>query len=278
MGMKKLKPGIYPDMPFPEYLAHKELISNSFLGRLDECPAKSQVEMKETDALVIGRATHAFILEGEDVFNKDYAVKPEGLKRNTKVGKAAYGKLLLENPGKEIIKEKDFLNIQGMREAVFSHPLAKDILAGGAIEQTIVWKCQVTGVLCKSRVDLLPNQKTGTLVDLKTTRSASERFFSGEIINRGYHRGAAFYLDAAYNSKIGKVGKNRVYEAFAIVAVEKEPPYMTNCFFIKPGLIEKGREDYIRLLKLNIECQKNGFYPHYTEEGFIEVDVPLWMQ
>ena len=56
-----MKPGIYPNIPFREYLKI-EAVSNSYLGRLDECPAKGLIPRKDTDSLGLGRAVHTVVL------------------------------------------------------------------------------------------------------------------------------------------------------------------------------------------------------------------------
>jgi hypothetical protein len=209
-------------------------------------------------------------------FDVEYAVAPVSDKRTK-----AYKEFAEEHKGKEIVVEKDFITIKGMREAVMAHPLAKKLLAGGAVEQTIIWIEQTTGVRCKSRIDILPEEKRGTLVDLKSTVSAVEHAFMRDIFQRGYHRASAFYLDAAFNGLIGKVGKNRAYDAFIDIAVEKEPPYMVGCFYMPADVIEVGRQAYIELLQKDIKCKEENFYPHYNDPenngGLITVELPGWM-
>jgi len=276
---KQPKIGIYPNMPFKDYLAI-DAVSNSYLSQIKDCPAKALVEVKETPAMIFGRAAHSFILEGEKKFDTEYIVSPKFDRRPT-AGKKAYERFCELAKTKTIISAEDFLKIRNMNSAVYNHPMAKKLLAGGTVEQTIIWKEPVTGILCKSRLDVLPDEKKGAVVDLKTTNDSSEYGFRRSIIKYGYHRQGAFYPDALYNVKVGKVGKNTVYDAFIIIAVEKKEPYAVNCFFLSPELIEYGRQEYLELLRVHKKCKEEKSYPHWNDPedngGLITVELPGYL-
>ena len=87
--MKAPKPGVYRDVPPDEY--HRwEAASNSALGHLMKTPAHMKTYMaadyKETDALLLGRAIHAAVLEPER-FEEEYGVFPGDMDRRNKKGK-----------------------------------------------------------------------------------------------------------------------------------------------------------------------------------------------
>ena len=273
IAMRTPKYGIHADIPFTDYLAI-DAVSNSYLGKLKQCPVKSQMEQDDTKALGFGRAVHSIVLEGFCAFDKDFVVEPTDINKRTKAGKEEYAAFLKENEDKGIITDDEFTHAINMRMAVYDHPMAKKLLAQGVTEQTIVWTSN--GVRCKSRPDALPGDETRTLVDLKTTRDASYEGFLRSVKTFGYARQAAFYLDAMNLVKSGKVGKNRLYDAFVIIAIEKEPPYMVGTYLMDEELIEYGREEYKELLELNKGYKKSGFYPPYKSGELETLYKPQW--
>ncbi|MCK5236156.1 MAG: PD-(D/E)XK nuclease-like domain-containing protein [Deltaproteobacteria bacterium] len=264
--------GIHGDVPFEDYLAI-DAVSNSYLGKLKQCPAKALMENEDTPALGFGRAVHSLVLEGFDPFRKDFAVMPK-IDKRTKVGKARYATFLEKHGGKGIITVDEYAHAFGMRKAIHSHPMAKKLLAQGVTEQTVIWTSN--GTRCKSRPDALPGGKTRALVDLKTTEDASPEGFKRSIKKWGYARQAAFYLDAMNLVKSGKVGKNRLYDVFIIIAVEKKPPYMVATFQLDQEYIEAGREEYKELIELNRTYEKDGFFPPYQSGELQLLEKPPW--
>lgn len=273
IAMRIPKYGIHADIPFEDYLAI-DAVSNSFLGRLKDCPAKALMKEDDTKALGFGRAVHSIVLEGFNAFRKDFAIEPTDINKRTKAGKEEYAAFLMENKEKGIVTDDEFTHAINMRLAVYDHPMAKRLLAQGVTEQTIIWTSN--GTRCKSRPDALPGDETRTLVDLKTTRDASYEGFLRSVKTFGYARQAAFYLDAMHLVKSGKVGKNRLYDAFVIIAVEKEPPYMVGTYQLDQEFIEAGREEYKALLELNKDYKKSGFYPPYQSGELQMLEMPPW--
>ncbi len=267
------KYGIHADIPFKDYLAI-DAVSNSYLGRLKDCPAKVLMKEEDTKALGFGRALHSIVLEGFDAFHKDFAIAPKGIDKRTTVGKAKYAAFLAKSAGKGIITADEFVHAKNIRDAIFNHPFAKKVLGRGVTEQTIIWESE--GILCKSRADALPGGDTRALVDLKTTEDASYDGFLRSVKKYGYARGGAFYLDAVNFREGVEVEKDERYDAFIFVVVEKKPPYIVGAYQLSGELIEYGREEYLRLLQLDRECKENNFYPAYRSAKLETLEMPLW--
>lgn len=250
--------GIF-DIPFREYAAIPG-ISNTALGKLDISPAtyKHWIENPDeggTPAQKIGRIAHRAILEPdkfEAEFANAYAVKPADMKFSTSTGKAWRDEMTEQ--GREIItsEQEDFL--AGAIKSIAAHPIAKEMLAAGKAEQSVVW--EYNGIRCKARPDWIT--AGDTIVDLKTTRDASPREFHRSICDLKYYRQAAFYLDAL--NSLGVPVKH-----FCILAIEKDPPYLLSCHHISPEWIEIGREEYTRLLGRLVECKRTNYWPGYEE-------------
>lgn len=266
--MKKiLEPGIYPDISNDEYHNEIEGVSNSYMGNIDECPANGKVDKKETHAMILGRACHSYVLEGPEAFFKEFIVLPEGMSPTTKAGRLV-GE---ENPNKGIISAADSIKIHDMRKAVLSHPLAAKLIKEGVSEQTVIWKDESTGLLCKCRPDRIPAGDKGTVVDLKTADNAGYYPFSRSVLKYGYARQDAFYSDGV------EAVTRKTFDSFAFIVVEKNPPYRTEVYILDDEWRTWGRQEYIRLLQIEKECRDKGFYPHYQNAGADELYKPSYL-
>jgi len=101
-----IEPGIYPNISHASYHAMKDVVSNSYLQRLNQCPAAAKVPMIETPALTFGRAFHSFVLDGQESFERDFAVLSP-MDRRTKEGKAAYALFCEKSGDKTIIDDQE---------------------------------------------------------------------------------------------------------------------------------------------------------------------------
>lgn len=260
-----MEQGIYPNVSSAEYHS-LDAVSNSYLSRLNKCPANAKIPQDETAAMITGRAFHCFILEGMDAYMNQFAVAPPVDKR-TKEGKAAWNDFMAQNSDKTVITKDDHDGMVEMADAVIKHPFAIKCLAEGRSEMSVFWQDKETGLDCKCRPDRIPDGEHGVIVDIKTTTDASQKAFRSTIMRYGYHRQAAFYIDG-FNSVC-----SANVDAFIFIAVEKDPPYMVGCYTLENMFIDYGRSEYRRLMELEKECRKEG-YPHYIDEGLVELQLP----
>jgi exodeoxyribonuclease VIII len=258
-----LAPGIYPDIPASDY--HGELlrdyVSKSYLKRLDKCPAAAKVPQEDTPAMAFGRASHVFLLEGEDAFVKECAVIPSGINKRTNAGKEEWAAFEAANAGKSLISADDCLKLVEMRKSIQKHPFAPKLLAEGVSEQTVIWQDAATGLMCKCRPDRIPDGNKGLLVDLKTCTCAGEYEFCRDVVKYGYDIQAAFYLDGIKEA----TGNN--FDAFCFIAIEKELPYRTETYMLDMDFIVRGQREYRRLLNIEAECRASGVWPNYEGSG-----------
>lgn len=266
-----MNPGIYDNIPFNDYKAI-DAINNSRLTRLNKCPAAALVEDVDTPALLLGRAAHTLVLEGDSKFNAEFAVAPECDKR-TKEGKAIWSEFqdMLFDSNISVIDSNTFSKVKGIRDAVFTHPFAKKILSEGKAESTIIWEDEESGLKCKGRIDWMPTGNNGVLVDLKTTRDASSEKFTRSCIDYGYAKQAGMYIDGMMKAT------GEILDSFIFIAVETEPPYHTEVHVMDMRFIEWGYLEYRRLLYLEAKCRKEGYYPHYTESSALDLVMPGYL-
>lgn len=262
--------GIYTDISHDAYHAMKDRVSNSYLGRLDSCPAKAQVEQEETDALRIGRAFHVLTLEGEEAYNRECAIAPECNKR-TNAGKEAWAAFIGMNPGKIILTAEENQALHDMSKSVLLHPFAFKLLNDGRSEVSVLWTDEATGIDCKARPDRVPEGNKGVIVDLKSVRDASEHAFTNAVVNFGWHREAGIYIEGFNAATKGKV------DSFVFIACEKEPPYRTEVYVLDDDFIAFGRAEFHRLLNIEKQCREAKFYPHYTNPGASELTMPRYL-
>jgi hypothetical protein len=264
-------PGIYPDVDAETY--HKwDAASASRLKLLKRSPAHLKEYLdngrEDTDAFRIGRAFHAAVLE-PDLFETRYGVASYGCDRRSKAGKDEWAALETTFGDGFVLKHHEHADIIRMRDNVLLHPRAKKLFTGeGRNELSMVWDDVETGVRCKMRADRYHPTLTpgGCIGDLKSTRDASARAFERSAYDTGIYMQGALYLTGSNANGLGA-------EHFAVIAVEKEPPYCVQAFVATPGMLSAGEEQFKTLLKTYAQCVKTGRWPGYAET-FQPLDLP----
>jgi len=251
---------------FDQYLA-LDRVSNSYLNKLSRVPAMAKVKTEATPAMTFGTAFHSFILE-PDKFSNQIAVCPKCDKR-TKAGKEVYADFTAESAQKVVISIDEFETIQSMRESISRHPAAARLLSEGIAEQSVLWTDHDTGIECKARPDWIT--KDSVVVDLKTTRDASEYGFTKSIVNFRYYQQSAMYLDAL------NIVDDIEYTEFVFVAIETTIPFRVEVYSLDTEFLELGYREYHRLLSLEKKYRELDFYPNYLNEGIVELAKPKYL-
>ena len=217
-----------------DYHSH-DSISKSGLDLIDKDPFlywdrflnPDTVPERRRDAFIIGEATHTLVLEPERE-EELLGVYPFGIRGEKKK------EFEEQNEGKTLITSSVYSKARGMRDSVFSHPLAKSYLSKPAIaEQSIFWTwSEDIPLRCRIRPDWIRGD--GTLVDLKTTKSVRPASFLKSIELFRYYVQAGFYSEG-YKQAYGEYPKE-----FVFVAVEKIPPYHVGIFKLDMASIRLG--------------------------------------
>lgn len=285
------EPGMYPGVPMEEYHAW-DCASNSRLSKLMRSPAHLKAYMEQeyddTPAKKLGRAIHTAILEPE-TFDSRYVVasqcmavtgkgtrcgnsgswpvKGGGFVCGTHVKSAAKNDVALDETS-EVLTESDYAVCVGTRDSVRSLTAAGALLESlSQIEVSVVWDDAETGIRCKGRWDGYGALVAGgTIFDLKSARDASRMSFERSIFTYGYHRQGALYLEAA-----NALGLN--VRHYAILAVEKEPPFAAAPYRLTEGAISAGEEQLAPLKRRYAECLRTGEYPGYPDQ-VIDIALP----
>jgi len=261
---EEMKTGIH-DIPFKKYL-ELDGISCSYLKRLASVPAKAKIPTTETPAMALGTALHTYVLE-RDSFSTNIAVAPK-VDRRTKAGKETWANFVAESEGKAVITAEDFEMVERMGLSIDRHPYASELLSEGKAEQSVLWVDDETGIKCKARIDFVTPD---CLVDLKSTRNASEHGFLQSIVNFRYYIQAALYLSAM------SIVSEEDYTDFLFIAVETESPFRVEVYSLSDEFIKYGYNEYKRLLRVEARCREDNFYPHYQNSGIIELEKPRYL-
>ncbi|AEP08924.1 hypothetical protein MICA_587 [Micavibrio aeruginosavorus ARL-13] len=235
------EPGIYFGMPDDEYHAipafstsgTKELLVSPMDFWTQSWMNPQRVD-KDTQAKIEGRAYHARILEGKEVFflryveSFDESLHPNALdtvddikKELKSLGQKVTGKKdeLIErlldadpsyqimdhlcaeyarkNPGKIMISKSLIANIEKSAFMIERDPAAINCFRGGYPEVVIIWIDPITKVPMKAKLDYL---KIKAICDLKTFSNPQRKHIDAAIGaavgGRRYHLQVANYLEA----------------------------------------------------------------------------------
>lgn len=271
--------GCFTDISYEVYQLKMMQCSQSWLSYFDAIPKGGKTPAnfyndyldpegegrKKTDALRFGQAFHTIVLEPEEFKRRVVwweATKTTNSKAYEKAeAELEFGQMLCP------IAWKD--QLYGMLDSMMAN---KDIMAllemPGDNECTMLWKDDVTGIDCKSRFDRCIRDY-GLIVDLKTTRDASEDGFRHSIINYDYH-----VQDFSYRNAYESVFKEPPKE-FAFVLCEKEKPYLSSIYYLSPEAVEAGQYLYSNRIERFAECQRRKYYPGYQEKPQ-RISLPAW--
>lgn len=284
-----MKPGIYNDIGNAVYHS-SDGISKSGLDQVARSPAHYREWLekprKQTEAFSIGTEAHRLILEPE---TKSLALLKPEVARRSNADRTYWLEFFTENgangaivelpaaewdaeftrqTGRYLLTQKQFDDIRAMRESVYAHPSAAELLENGVAEQTIVWIDEDTGELCRCRPDWVHDECI--LVDIKTTEDASPLAVFFSMKKWRYHVQAAFYSDgfaAAHNLSEP--------QPFVFIFVEKAPPYAVGVYVLDRDAMDRGRELYRRDLERLAEAKVSGCWDAYSTE--IEmIELPRW--
>jgi hypothetical protein len=246
-----IEPGIY-DISNAEYHASAG-ISRSGIMELKKSPLQywdkyinpNPPPNKATPAMALGSAIHTLTLEPHK-FDHEFIV-PKKFDGRTTEGKRYKSEFEVAAIGRQIIDDDDFQKARTISNAILEHSMAANLIKGAAIEKSIYWIDEDSGILCKARPDIW-NESLRTICDLKTTIDPSESAFRYHTRARGYHIQLAMIIDGIYKT----TGKVLDYNAFIVTPTLR--PHKPYIYTISDELIDRGRKDYKDGLKLLKTC------------------------
>lgn len=225
-----------------------------------------KAEQEDKEALRIGLAAHAYILEPE-LFSTRFVCYREDKSKGEGARKKWYAfKEQAEKEGKVILSPDEHDRAVGAAQAVLAHPVAIQFFTGGSKEMAWQWTDEATGLLCKGRCD----QWLRKMVELKTTRNIIPRLFAQDAARLGYHAQAAFYVDGLRAHGVD------VDDEPIMVTVQNVTPHDVVVYRIPGYVIDIGRDLYRELLIRLKHCQACGVWPGVVPEQPVDFELPEW--
>jgi hypothetical protein len=218
------------------------------------------IEDEDRPAYLLGRAVHAWVLEGSDAFAERFALggpinprtrKPYGPSTQAWADWATA-------QGKPVLTDEQFELVKAIGVSVGAHEGACRLLAQGVAEG--VARAEYCGVPCQARMDWFhPDQG---IVDLKTCDDLT--WFESDAKRFGYAHQMAFYR--AFLARTDGRGHAGAWRQVHIVAVEKKQPFRCGVWVMSEQVLsycQRENEAAIERLK---ECEKSGVWPSGYEE------------
>jgi hypothetical protein len=254
-----------PPMSNAEYHA-SEGLSNSQLSDFAKSPVlyrglhvSKQIKKNEpTIEMIIGTALHEVLLEDGP---QSFIPLDRKLDLRTKADKEYLAEFTNNpaNEGKDLLALDHWETVQRMRDAVMEHNAAKDLLFTSNGENEIGYQMiDEDGIMRRCKFDRIVNRSH--IVDVKTCQDASPAAFARTVVDREYHRQAAWYSEILVNAK-----QLEFYPNFFFVAVTKEVPVRVEVYSLSQEFLDVGFSRVIRLMQDYRQCLSSGVwqFKHY---------------
>lgn len=210
---------------------------------------------QEPQSVLVGRAFHCLVLEGQEIFDGQFAV---GGPLNPRTGKP-YGrttetyKQWLEHEGKDAIDDETAALLSRMQVGLMSSPHAMELLSSGFGESTVLGT--IGNVPCQSRIDWVHwrgDPCSAAIVDLKTCGDLDE--FESASILYGYHQQLAFYR-LVVESSSGHV------LPCMLIGIEKRSPNRCGVWRIDESLLDQAAQEVRSDIARLAECRNLDRWP-----------------
>lgn len=278
------EPGVY-DLPADVY--HRDpcptpsLSSTGAKQIIHETPADywhSRQNPVRKRAFDIGNASHLLTLEPE-LFD-DRVVTVHGFNKKgdpsdgyeTQDARDQRDRAYAEGKVPLLVKEIEM--VRAMRDAVWSHPIAKMAFVDGKAEQSLFWRDPEFDIWCRSRPDWMPTHPR-YLVNLKTADSAHTEDIRKQVWNLAYFQSSAWEMDA-YEATAGIRP-----ERYALVVVSKKLPHLVNAVWLDDQDLFDGHRLNRKARGIFARCLETGHWPGAQQEvagvpTMPTISVPGW--
>lgn len=272
-------PGIYPGVPFADYLAI-DAVSRTDVNVLIEEGVTAYLWARDNPkpskkAMTLGTAAHAALFEPE-VFAETYT-RIETERRRSKEWNAAVAEL---DERTVPLKSAEHDAVLGMRDRAQRSKTVGPVLAGGTSpELTVVAEDPDTGLLRKCRLDGKWFRSASGIIlpDLKTTEGqVTAEAFRKKIANENLHRQAAWYTRTVQLATMDDPSVSLKDDWwFCLVAVRQVAPYQCALHRISQEAMRTGEEECSRALRFIAAGRKFNSWPGEEDVVFTH-DLPGW--
>jgi hypothetical protein len=209
-----------------------DMLSNSRLGVVKCLRDGLPIFKAKKETLEFGKQFHESVLEPHK-YNDFLSLALE----NQHNGAGTWVEWYIKNRHKVAAMSKSALN-NALLKFLIDSPLAK-------FEQDHFFNESKYDLECKAKIDLWVGK---TIADLKTTAAKTREEFEASILQYGYNRQGAFYLDGTGAEKFIIIGVCKTYPH----------PTFTCTMAIDDPRIVSGRKEYEDLIDVYLEMKQEG--------------------
>lgn len=256
------------------YHADTSHVSASMLKALNKSPriyeatyVTGELAFRETPAMALGTALHAFALEPE-VFDKEYAVSPHADKRTK-----AYKEWAQENMGKSLLSFPDAVVLDRCLKSLRSIPLVRRLLdADGVVEHSLRYEDSLSYAPCKVRTDkAIPEKRL--ILDIKTINELTPKSVAYACEDFSYHLQDAHYRTGWATETGTDIDDWQMIFAF----VETKSPHRAAAWVLDWESRAEGMNLRQELVSEWLVRTENGDWSEVGETELKEVTLPsLW--
>ena len=217
--------------------------------------------------MILGQAIDAAILSPESL-GRDFIAGLD-IPNRSNAQKAQHEAFRAEHAGKHVLKATEMDRIRDVTKSVWTNDQVKSLLGGrGSNQLAVVWDDESHGGRCKSLLDRLTLDWEGypAIVDLKSAKDVSGKWFAKQIADLGYYIQAAMYLRGSFTI-------DPIPRRYYFIVAEKKPPYDCRVLRLEDDAIEQGTREVLRYLKRYSQAKESGVWPG-TGNGWIS--IPTW--
>jgi len=249
-------------MTFAEYQAIDAINASAIVaGRVSmrHMHAEMKGERKaDSPAMAWGRKVHAAVLEPDRFFGS-VAIWEGAVKR----GKD-WDAFRADHPDGDLVTTRSELaDLESMKRAIWTHPVAARLLDGCATEATVQWEAHYGAG--KGRLDA---QKPGCIIDYKTTRNIEPRAFYRAAFGLGYHIRMGWYVHG------WEIAKGDRPDVFLIVQESDAPWDCWVCQIPKP-ILRAGENEAKEIAVRYAVARESGRFKGVSDEC-LEYELPAW--
>lgn len=259
-------PGFHDGIPEADYHGHRGSLSVTGAKLLLKAPALfkyRQDNPEHRDVFDFGKAAHAKVLGvGAEIAVHEYDTDKVKSPKATTAWKAEQAEARERDA--VLLLPEEYARICEMAAALEQIPLVQELMKDGRPEVSAFCVDEETGVLRRSRFDILDD----LIVDYKTAASAEPGAFARSAATYGYHLQHAWYEQIALDLGFQVRG-------FLFVAQEKTAPYLTSVIELTADAVARGAELNQRALQIFRDCTEAGVWPGYSSD-ITSVDIPRW--
>lgn len=246
----------------------RDLLTSHALKDFRRCPLvyrKQELGLtteRDKTAYLIGRATHALVLEGRLRYEREFII---GGPINPSTGKPydtrtkTYQQWVARQT-KPVLSDAQGAMVEQMAAAVHAHGVASMLLADGVAEGVV--RARYGDIACQARIDWVHPDANIGIVDLKTCKHLDEFEHAVRALNYVYQ--VAFYraLVAIVSGRVLPVH---------IVAVEKNEPFRCGVWHVLPSVLDEAQRQNEAAMRELGHCRATGnWFTRYEELRVID--------